>query len=104
MKRLSWIDNLKGFLLMLVVVSHTSPTEGGWGLQYYGVFYMPAFFLISGVLYNHDKWGGGMGSYVKSKVRTQLWPYFSLSFLLLLLDPTILRIASLNLLAPCKSC
>lgn len=89
MKRLSWIDNLKGFLLMLVVVSHTSPTEGGWGVEYYGVFYMPAFFLISGVLYNHDKWGGGIGSYVKSKVRTLLWPYFSLSFLLLLLDPTI---------------
>lgn len=88
MNRLSWIDNLKGFLLVLVVISHTAPTGSDWGAEYYGVFFMSAFFLISGVLYNHDKWGGHQ-SYVKSKVRTLLWPYFSLSFLLLLLDPTI---------------
>ncbi len=88
MNRLSWIDNLKGFLLVLVVIAHTAPTDGDWGAEYYGVFFMPAFFLISGVLYNPDKWGG-IGSYVKSKARTLLGPYFSLSFLLLLLDPSI---------------
>lgn len=58
--RLSWIDNMKGLLLVLVVLQHTSLNDG-WGAEYYGVFHMAAFFFLSGVLYNPEKWGGKLG-------------------------------------------
>ena len=43
-----WIDNLKGFGILLVVIGHAIPREG-FG-QWIYAFHMPLFFFISGFL------------------------------------------------------
>lgn len=43
-----WIDNLKGFGILLVVIGHTVPREGLG--QWIYAFHMPLFFFISGFL------------------------------------------------------
>ena len=77
LKRIDWIDHEKGFILLFVCLAHCgiwSPING---------FHMAAFFFISGLLFK-DKYNS-IKEYVLRKTKTLLIPYFSLSFLFLLL-------------------
>lgn len=49
-----WIDNLRAFGILLVVVGHAGPPSM-IGKIIYG-FHMPLFFIISGYLFNEEKW------------------------------------------------
>ena len=51
--RIAYIDNAKGFLILCIVLGHIY-TEGGIHKLLY-VFHVPAFFIISGMLFNYSK-------------------------------------------------
>lgn len=77
-QRIYWIDNLKGFILLLVCISHL-------GLfpeicDYLKGARMTTFFFLSGFLFSTRK-HPTLSSYWKSKCHSLLIPYFTLSFL-----------------------
>jgi len=45
--RISWIDNLRAFGILSIILVHTGRLDSGLGL-YADSFFMPLFFLISG--------------------------------------------------------
>jgi fucose 4-O-acetylase-like acetyltransferase len=75
--RYNWIDSLKGFGVILVILGHlpTSPDLH----KYIFSFHMPLFFFISGYLFNQKKYLQA-GKFITSRVRSLLFPYFSLTF------------------------
>ncbi len=71
-KRLDYIDALKGFGIILVVLGHM---HFGYEVpyQYIYAFHMPLFFLVSGYLYKRPV---RMADGIKKKVKGLLVPYF----------------------------
>ena len=70
-----WIDNLKAFGIFLVVVGH-SGVPGILGKLIYG-FHMPLFFVISGYLFNQEKWfGKGFWCFLKNRWKSYIKLYF----------------------------
>ena len=83
--RVEYIDNAKGILIALVVMGHillmTRLTDAGgiaaWIFRVIYSFHMPAFFFISGMLFNKEKWMScPFGSFVKSRFMKLMVPYF----------------------------
>lgn len=78
-QRIYWIDNLKGFILLMVCFFHFgilcpfSIITGREGLL--------TFFFLSGYLFCDNKYAT-VKTYIKSKFQSLLLPYFTLSFLL----------------------
>lgn len=75
--RYNWIDSLKGFGVILVILGHL-PTFPELH-KYIFSFHMPLFFFISGYLFNQKKYSQA-GTFITSRVRSLLFPYFSLTF------------------------
>ena len=72
--RLHWIDALKGFGIMLVVLAHHSLPIA---LDTYTFsFHMPLFFFISGFLFDFGKYTGSATNFVKGRLRSLIVPYF----------------------------
>lgn len=76
-QRLAWIDNLKAYGIILVVIGHSIVLSADYA--YTGLlmkliysFHMPLFFFISGFLFR----GKGTGNYFYKKWMTLLVPYF----------------------------
>ncbi|MBC1499818.1 acyltransferase family protein [Listeria weihenstephanensis] len=76
-QRLIWIDNLKAYGIILVVIGHCVVLSADY--PYTGLlmkliysFHMPLFFFISGFLFR----GKGTGKYFYKKWKTLLVPYF----------------------------
>ena len=77
LKRLSWIDFAKGFLILLVIFGHS--TKFPLIKSYFGYFYMPMFFFLSGyTLKRRD-----FCSFLKKKSKSILVPYLIFSILLI---------------------
>lgn len=87
MKRIVWIDIIKGMLLLLICLSHsgshlqgilaiTKPTSNYW---------VPIFFLLSGFLFNNNT-QSSFKSYLSRKTRTLLIPYLCFSLLFVAAD------------------
>lgn len=74
--RYNWIDSLKGFGVILVILGHlpTSPELH----KYIFSFHMPLFLFISGYLFNQKKYSQAR-KFITSRVRSLLFPYFSLT-------------------------
>lgn len=51
--RISYIDNAKGILILCIILGHIYIQGGIHELIY--VFHVPAFFIISGILFNYSK-------------------------------------------------
>lgn len=71
-KRVDWIDALKGFGILLVIIGHTDCPDGLESWIY--SFHMPLFFMLSGIMekakdYSWKEW------FIK-KAKSLLWPYF----------------------------
>ena len=77
MKRLPWIDVLKGLGIILVVVGHI--TYNQLLVKTIFMFHMPLFFLIGGWLHSTEL---SQGKFLKAKARSLLVPY--LIFLVIL--------------------
>lgn len=81
--RLTWIDSLKGFAILCVVIGHVADgyIEAGsfpdslsieffvWQMLY--AFHMPLFFIVSGFIFS-KAYGNPDGSVKTAKLRTQL--------------------------------
>ena len=92
--RISWIDEFKGFVLLLVCLFHIEQTFpnahlGAWHLS---SLRMSAFFFISGFLFSTKRFSN-FKSYFTHKTKVLLLPYLYLSFLFLVLDPVIYNFA-----------
>lgn len=77
MKRLPWIDVLKGLGIILVVVGHVSYNQ--LLVKTIFMFHMPLFFFIGGWLHSTEL---SQGKFLKAKARSLLVPY--LIFLIIL--------------------
>lgn len=83
--REAWIDILKGLLLLIVCLFHTNNNWYG----YLGfMFNMPAFFFISGMLFDEKKNSDILG-YILKKTKSLLVPYCGLSVFFILLTPLL---------------
>lgn len=91
MKRLNWIDELKGFILILVCLGHTNiniPLGGGNLIVIMSAIRMPTFFFLSGILFSTRRYPN-ISSYMTHKTRVLLIPYILLSLLFSFLDPRL---------------
>ncbi|MGB0880815.1 MAG: acyltransferase family protein [Polaribacter sp.] len=75
-KRISWIDQVKGFGIILVIYGHNLP----YIESYIYSFHMPLFFFIGG-LFHPNQINIGI---IKKRAKQILIPYFLWSFLLFL--------------------
>lgn len=80
--RLSWIDALKGFGIILVVFAHYKlPLALD---TYIFSFHMPLFFFISGFLFNFIKYAESPAKFVKGRFVTLIIPYFAFALFTLI--------------------
>jgi len=83
--RETWIDIARGILIIFVVMGHIIPDTVHWKLQYISdyiyLFHMPAFFIISGILYTPVK-DKEIRPFIIKKIKSLLIPYVSYLFIL----------------------
>lgn len=85
-RRIDYLDICKGILIILVVIGHAVEIVD---LEYQSYlikliysFHMPAFFIISGFLYNAEKWKKkGFKEYLINRINRNLIPYFFFEYL-----------------------
>lgn len=70
-KRIEWIDISKGLGIILVIMGHTIALKYSRSIY---AFHMPLFFLISGLVFNIDKYSSSK-SLMKAKAKGLLKPY-----------------------------
>lgn len=79
--RIDYIDNVKGILILLVVLGHCIEGETYLKTVIYS-FHMPAFFIISAILLNYSSAvGKNFGAFLLSRIRRLLIPYILFEFL-----------------------
>ena len=77
------IDIAKGIAILLVIVGHVKQTPLPLKVWLY-TFHMPLFFLCSGMVFSLRRYPT-FALFVKSRLRSLVWPYFCLSVALWLL-------------------
>ena len=92
--RIGWIDEFKGFVLVLVCLFHVEQSfpNAAMGILHLSALRMSAFFFISGFLFSTRRFPG-FKSYFVHKTKVLLWPYIALSLLFLALDPVLYHFA-----------
>ncbi len=90
MGRIGWIDEFKGFVLLLVCLYHVeqSFSFAQMGMLHLSALRMSAFFFISGMLFSTRRFDS-FKSYFIHKTKVLLIPYILLSLLFLALDPVL---------------
>ena len=88
--RIGWIDEFKGFVLLLVCLYHVEQSfpQAQIGMLHLSALRMSAFFFISGMLFSTRRFPD-FKSYFLHKTRVLLLPYIALSLLFLALDPVV---------------
>lgn len=88
--RIQWIDEYKGFILLLVCLFHVEQSfkNVNLGMEALSATRMSAFFFISGVLFSTRRFND-FKSYALHKTKVLLLPYIWLSLLFLTLDPVV---------------
>ena len=74
-QREEWIDYLRGIGIVLMVTGHASI----WYPLHKWIFgfHMPLFFVLSGFLFNRQKWSErGLGKFAAARFRSYIIPYF----------------------------
>ena len=103
-RRLSYIDTTRAILITMVVLGHIlNYANPGYDIIPYTLaqafmnsFHMPAFFLLSGMLTNSEKWKKrSVGAYFLHKARALLVPYLFFECLAILYKHFVLRSVSL---------
>ncbi len=92
--RIGWIDEFKGFVLLLVCLFHIEQNfpNAHLGMWHLSALRMSAFFFISGFLFSTKRFSD-FKSYFIHKTKVLLNPYLYLSFLFFALDPVIYNFA-----------
>ncbi len=88
--RVGWIDEYKGFVLLMVCLFHVEQSFKSidLGMNFLSAMRMSAFFFISGVLFSTRRFSD-FKSYALHKTKVLLLPYIWLSLLFLALDPVV---------------
>ena len=88
--RIGWIDEFKGFVLLLVCLYHVEQSfpQAAMGTLHLSALRMSAFFFISGMLFSTRRFSN-FKNYFVHKTRVLLVPYILLSLLFLALDPVV---------------
>ena len=88
--RIGWIDELKGFVLLLVCLFHIEQSFANvnMGMLHLSALRMSAFFFISGMLFSTRRFPN-FKDYLIHKTRVLIVPYILLSLLFLALDPVL---------------
>lgn len=88
--RIQWIDEYKGFVLLLVCLFHVEQSFKtiDLGMLHLSAMRMSAFFFISGFLFSTKRFSN-FKSYALHKTKVLLEPYIFLSLLFLALDPVV---------------
>ena len=88
--RIGWIDEFKGFVLLLVCLYHVeqSFSYANMGMLHLSALRMSAFFFISGMLFSTRRFPNFKGYFIH-KTKVLLIPYVLLSLLFLALDPVV---------------
>ena len=96
-KRLVWLDGLKGFLMILVIWSHSLAFNSTYGF-YFTTGYMAVFYWISGYLFKNK--GQSFKAFLMNKSKRLLIPYLLYGIVLTLFGTVymILRGSSLNVI------
>ena len=92
-KRIDWIDNLKGFSILLVLLGHSFISEDFYRLIY--TMHMPLFFSISGYLYKNKN--EDIKQFVLRKAKSLLVPYFIFATLSLPIGILLSKISGDNI-------
>ena len=89
-QRIGWIDEFKGFVLLLVCLYHVEQSFScaNMGMLHLSALRMSAFFFISGMLFSTRRFPN-FKDYLIHKTRVLLVPYILLSLLFLALDPVL---------------
>lgn len=81
--RYNWVDSLKGFGILLMVLNHAIPDhilffkyDVNIMKIYIQSFHVPLFFFISGFLFNSAKWIPKTKDFLISRFNSVLVPYF----------------------------
>ena len=90
MGRIGWIDEFKGFVLLLVCLYHVEQSfpRAEMGMLHLSALRMSAFFFISGMLFSTRRFPN-FKDYFIHKTKVLLVPYILLSLLFLALDPVL---------------
>lgn len=85
MKRINYIDWIKGFGIILVVLNHILPS-GDKLVSWMGTFHMPLFFVLSGMLLVlNDKWKNrSIKDNLVHKFKSLIIPYLKVIFILII--------------------
>jgi len=88
--RIGWIDEFKGFVLLLVCLYHVEQSFScaNMGMLHLSALRMSAFFFISGMLFSTRRFPN-FKDYLVHKTKVLLVPYILLSLLFLALDPVV---------------
>ena len=88
--RIGWIDEFKGFVLLLVCLYHVEQSfpQAQMGMPHLSALRMSAFFFISGMLFSTRRFGN-FKAYFIHKTHVLFVPYILLSLLFLALDPVL---------------
>ena len=102
-RRLTYIDTTRAILITLVVLGHVlnyaNPQYNiipyTLAQEFINAFHMPAFFLLSGLLTDGEKWRSRpVGAYFVHKAKTLLMPYLFFECLALLYKHFVLHSVS----------
>lgn len=78
-ERIEWIDQLRAFGMLLVIVGHVCVNWGRFQKIIYA-FHMPLFFMISGMTFAPKRYSG-IKTFAKNKFQKIMLPYFFLNML-----------------------
>lgn len=98
-KRAEYISIARAILIIMVVIGHTQ-TQLSFALprNWITVFHMQAFFIISGMLFDSDKWKSkSIRDFIFRKIKTLLIPYVFFEFFGGIIEMVIYGSTHLNL-------
>ena len=79
--RIGWIDTLRGFAIIFVVLGHATRGSGSEFERYVYSIHLPLFFFLSGLLQREALLAGPFSLYAGKFFRSLLVPYFTFGFL-----------------------
>lgn len=79
-KRITWLDAAKGYGILLVIFAHV---DYSYLRNIIYTFHMPLFFFLSGYVFSQKE---SFGSFLWSKVRRIIIPYFCLGIPMIIFD------------------
>ena len=104
MKKLSWLECIRGGVIVLVVLGHLTPIDGSSLLRkYISLFHMPLFFCISGFLYGYKEIIGLKSVvFVRKKMIALGIPYIVFSLAYIVLNSLFKSVVSTNTVVDLK--